>query len=137
MYKFVSDIEDLSVEWDGCYGKHWQTFASAEEMNEALRKNEEFNNLPENKKAIDELLSQENVWLAKCTLEYDFGFEHFIEKNIRMEVAPIIRYVKRYGEVAVAVITKMVTDHNKRVMKTQVVPKPATNCIGDFAIFTK
>lgn len=38
MIKGLSDMEGLSVEWDGIYGKHWQSFDSAEEMKNELDK---------------------------------------------------------------------------------------------------
>lgn len=32
----LSDMEDLSIEWDGLYGKHWVSYDSPEAMQEAL-----------------------------------------------------------------------------------------------------
>ncbi len=132
MFNFVSDIDGLSVEWENEMGRYWQSFSSEEEMREALRKNEEFNNLPENKALIEQMEEEDNLWRAKCTLEYDFGFDYFTENNIRMEFAPVVQYMKRYGQAAVDFIAKLVIEHNKRVLKTQYAPKPAMNTIADF-----
>lgn len=138
MFTFVSDIEDLSVEWEtDLGGKYWQTFSSQEEMSKALRENEEFNDRPENKILIDKMNEQDNLWLAKCTLEYDFGYEHYVLNNIRMEFAPVVKYMKRYGQAAVDFVANAIVAHNKRVLKTQHAPRPAMNTIGDFSIFKK
>lgn len=138
MFKFVSDIEDLSVEWEtDLGGRYWQTFSSSEEMDKELRENEEFNERPENKVLIDQMNEHNNIWLAKCALEYDFGFDYYAENNIRMEFAPVVKYVKRYGQAAVNYVAGAIIAHNKRVLKTQFAPKPAMNYIGDFSIFNK
>jgi len=36
----LSDIDGLSVEWDGLYGRSWQTFTCEADMTIALDKNE-------------------------------------------------------------------------------------------------
>jgi hypothetical protein len=136
-YKFVSDIEDTSVEWESSYGKYWQTFETVELMQKALKENEAFNNLPENKAEIEAMEEANNVWLAKCDLEYYGGLEFFVENNMKMEFQRVIDSAKKYGSVAVEHISKIVINHNKNVLKTQFLPAPAVNKIGDFVTFSK
>lgn len=134
-YEFLSDISEMSIEWDGCYGKHWVTYASVEAMDEAIRKNEEYNNLPEVSAVIEADANHSAIEMAKYDLnEY---LDYASESTHKLQYSAVLSYVNGWSGRNVAVqklVAKTVCDWNKQIIKMKFVPKCATNTIGDFLL---
>lgn len=144
-YKLVSDIDyswnpetrefDVpAVEWDDSwYGTYWVRYESEEARDEALRLNEEHNNLPEVRAQIEADRHAGDVWRAEQEVNY---FLEMHEYHVGWETVAFEHVLKccAYGDrrpFIVEVVAKLVTDFNKKIMKTHVSPSVATFTLGE------
>lgn len=119
-YKHLSDIEDLSVEWENDLGhRWWQCFTTAEEMNKVLRANEAYNNQPDVKAAIEADLKAQNEWLVEMQLEP--VLEQALIDNRVVDVTDIYESC-HWTAKELDHALNILAEHNKRVLATKDAP---------------
>lgn len=139
--KFVSDLDyslnkstgkyDIpAVQWENDFGTYWELYDSEEARDLALTQNEAYNNSPEVKAFLSSMQEEEDKHIAKmCTSEL---FDYALDSNSKVELMQAINFSYSLSNSVIQHISKLVCEHNKRVILTQFIPAPATNRIGDF-----
>ena len=89
--EFLSDIEineeqkSYSVEWDGMWGKHWQSFGTESEMTEALDENAKYNALLFVKEYLHEARKKFHFVATESLIKNDWKFD------VKVEARKLIR----------------------------------------------
>ena len=129
------------VEWEDDYGKHWERFESEEARNEALAKNEAYNNQPHVKAQIEAERKASDVqhvmWDVEDLLDRQMELGNKVELSFALGLANlgsqhVLADWRRANQPHVMeAVARVVALHNKLVLKAKAEPKPTTFCLGD------
>ena len=130
-YKLLSDIDGLNVEWEDCYGRHWESFTNYDDLDKAVKENQAFND------TISEIIERDkfaySIYLAKSDLNY-YYIDH-LAPGEKIEIAKCEKAMKldyNPKEVIKHVLKEYIAI-NKKIIKASVC-KPATNTLQDFFV---
>jgi len=148
---YVSDLDysynpqtkefDLpAVEWEDCYGRHWETFSSEEERTKALDENERINNQPHIKAQIEAERIESDIsyfmYEVNDLLDWRMKNSQKVELSDAMgTINPSQRhhldaYLLENKPHVHKAIKEAVLKHNKSLMKVSYV-KPTTYTLGE------
>ena len=148
---YVSDLDysynpqteefDLpAVEWEDCYGRHWETFSSEEERTIALDENARINNQPHIKAQIEAEAIESDIsyfmYEVNDLLDWRMKNSQKVElSNAMGAINPSQRhhldaYLLENKPHVHKVIKEAVLKHNKSLMKVSYV-NPTTYALGE------
>ena len=145
MYKLLSDLDFGRNEITGEYdvpvvewefdrgGRMWERFDSEEDRDLAIKANEAYNAKPHISEIIQADMNAEAITMANFAIDEFFGYAAEVGIKVAfMDVLNYAGYSARNNKIVQQMVSKIVCEYNKGIMKAQRIPNVATNVLGDF-----